>query len=107
MRFVALFLLAVIAAAPARAAQSAVAPQSPLSGPTPPLNKETLELMLRALTAQQQLEIGSPSAGAWQMLEAKSISAPAVWLLNSSTGELSFCSVPATGAAGIMCYTKK
>ena len=106
MRIVAIFVLAVVAGGPAWAAQPVTA-QTALPGATAPLNKESLELLMKALTAQQQLESGAPGTGAWQMLDATSGGAPAVWLLNSSTGELSFCTVPATGAAGIICHTKK
>jgi hypothetical protein len=107
VRIAALILLAVLVSAPAWAAQP-VAPQAPLPAGAPPLNKDSLEVLMKALSAQQQLESGGPGgAGAWQMLEAKSGPAPAVWLLNSSTGELSFCTAPPTGTTGIICHTKK
>jgi hypothetical protein len=108
MRIVALLTLALIAADPVWAQQSAVAPERPLRDSIPPLDKDTLGLMLRALS-QQQPDIetlkGNSGAGVWQMLGATVGSAPAVWLLNSSSGQLLFCTLGLQNSPGVICYT--
>ena len=108
MRIVAVLTLAVIAAGPVRAAQqSAVTPERPIADAVQPLDKDTLGVPFKALSQQADTEAlkGNAGAGVWQMLGATVGPTPAVWLLNSSSGQLLFCTLGQQKSPGVICYT--
>lgn len=110
MRIAGLIILAVIAADPVWAQQPPAAPGGPLHDSLAPLaiDKDALGVLLKTLS-QQQPETDAPKgnsgSGMWQMLEAKAGPSPAVWLLNSSSGQLLFCAAELKNSPGITCYT--
>ena len=107
MRIVVLLTLAVFTAGPVWAQQSAVAPERPLANSIQPLDKDTLSLLFKALSQQPEIEAakGNSGAGLWQMLGATVGPIPAVWLLNSSSGQLLFCTLGEQKSPGVICYT--
>jgi hypothetical protein len=107
---VALATLAIIAPGPVWAAQQpAAAPKPPLPDALQGLSvdKGTLGVLLQALSQQQPDADakGISGAGAWQMLQTTAGSAPAVWLLNSASGQLLFCAAELKNRPGVTCYS--